>query len=981
MSHSRVAHNNSGPAAPMEHHVVKRILAGLLAAAFTMGASAANVAPTVAMTTPAANAGFIAPAAITLSANAADSDGTVAKVVFYKGTTLLRTVSTAPYNFNWTNAAAGSYSVTARATDNLGAITISAPLTVTVAVNALPTVSITAPVAGSNLIAPATIALTATAADSDGTIAKVAYYRDASLIGSSTTAPYALNWSSAAAGTYSLTARATDNKGGVTTSAPVSVVVKPNVAPTVAIATPGNNASYAAPGTIALTASAADIDGTVSKVVYYNGPTAIGTATVAPYTVNWGSVAIGSYSITAKATDNKGAVTTSAAVAISVKANVAPTVGITGPANNAAFVSPATIVMTASAADSDGAVTKVAFYRGTTLIGTATSSPFTFSWANAAAGAYSLSAKATDDKGVVTTSAAVAVTVAANVAPSVSITAPANNANFYGPGSLTLTATAADTDGTVAKVEFYSGAALIGAATAAPYSVTWPNVAVGSYSVTAKATDDKGAVKASTAITVKMTAAPVPTVSIGTPANNASFTAPAAFTLTANAAVAGDSISKVEYISGGNVVGTATTAPYAVSLTNIGAGTYTVSAKATGNFGGTATSIPVSLVVNANGAPAVSLSTTAASGTAPAAITFAATAADSDGTIAKVEFYNGATLLATVTQAPYTYTWSDVAAGSYSLTAKATDNLNLETVSAAQTVTLAAPPGSAQVFYIFSDQINTAREITNSDGVKVWQADPEPFGANPPNDNPAGQGKFTYNPRFPGQYFDSETGLHYNYFRDYDPQTGRYVQSDPIGLGGGLNTYAYVGGDPVSYYDAPGLNRTRAPSNGGPTLYSAQVALITSQIRTYNPSFNDPTMRPSSGPGSGYTQADVDRLSRLLREFIRNAQLNGVSCEIPGNLGSGKNPPKGDLPRGPGGDYLSQPGAVGPHSTFGTRLGSDGIFYRQGATFDGNGIFRGRTDVTDHGSPQRPGHVSPHHHPATGPASTGGGVPGTLPYP
>ena len=121
------------------------------------------------------------------------------------------------------------------------------------------------------------------------------------------------------------------------------------------------------------------------------------------------------------------------------------------------------------------------------------------------------------------------------------------------------------------------------------------------------------------------------------------------------------------------------------------------------------------------------------------------------------------------------------------------------------TVTSAPLQGTSQVFYIYSDQINTAREITNAAGVKVWQADPDPFGANLPNENPAGQGKFTYNPRFPGQYFDRETGLHYNFFRDYDPQTGRYVESDPIGLKGGLNTYAYVRGDPIVSYDPYGL--------------------------------------------------------------------------------------------------------------------------------------------------------------------------------
>jgi RHS repeat-associated protein len=109
-----------------------------------------------------------------------------------------------------------------------------------------------------------------------------------------------------------------------------------------------------------------------------------------------------------------------------------------------------------------------------------------------------------------------------------------------------------------------------------------------------------------------------------------------------------------------------------------------------------------------------------------------------------------------------------------------------------------------QLYYINTDQLNTPRVITNETGTTLWQWDGEAFGNTPPNENPSGAGNFTFNLRFPGQHFDAETNLNQNYFRDYDPATGRYIESDPIGLMGGLNTFLYVDSNPLGKVDPTG---------------------------------------------------------------------------------------------------------------------------------------------------------------------------------
>ena len=113
---------------------------------------------------------------------------------------------------------------------------------------------------------------------------------------------------------------------------------------------------------------------------------------------------------------------------------------------------------------------------------------------------------------------------------------------------------------------------------------------------------------------------------------------------------------------------------------------------------------------------------------------------------------------------------------------------------------------ATETFYIHVDHLDTPRLITDGNQDIRWRWDnDDPFGGNMANANPSGLGTFEFNLRFPGQYFDRETNQHYNYFRNYSPEIGRYIESDPIGLEGGMNTYSYAGGDPVNKFDLTGL--------------------------------------------------------------------------------------------------------------------------------------------------------------------------------
>jgi hypothetical protein len=311
----------------------------------------ANIPPTCALTSPVNNSTYTAPANIVLSATAADSDGSVVSVAFYRGSTLLFTDTSSPYSYTWTGVSSGTYQLSAVATDNQGATGMSAVVTITVVstglpVNQPPTVALTSPVTGSSYTAPANITLAATASDADGSIAAVRFYSGTTLLNLDNASPYTYTWTGVSSGTYQLYATATDNQGAVSTSAVVNVTVyPPNQPPTVTMTSPVNNSTYTAPATLNLAATASDPDGSVASVRFYRGSTLLNTDSASPYEYTWTNVSSGTYQLRAVAQDNQGATSTSTVVTVTVLSSSTPAVWytLTATANpaNGGTVTPA----------------------------------------------------------------------------------------------------------------------------------------------------------------------------------------------------------------------------------------------------------------------------------------------------------------------------------------------------------------------------------------------------------------------------------------------------------------------------------------------------------------------------------------------------------------------------------------------------------------------------------------------------------------
>ena len=219
------------------------------------------------------------------------------------------------------------------------------------------------------------------------------------------------------------------------------------------------------------------------------------------------------------------------------------------------------------------------------------------------------------------------------------------------------------------------------------------------------------------------------------------------------------------------------------------------------------------------------------------------------------------------------------------------------------------------LYYVINDHLGTPMALSDKRGRMVWSALYDPFGKATVNEDPDENGiPITFHMRFPGQYYDQETGLHYNWHRYYSPELGRYLTSDPVGLDGGSNTYSYALNNPLSWDDPTGLDVWYENTTAVYGLHR-RACVDALSGRPYCISFGLPSLeapqqefletsscnsecRPSrGGPGSGIVYEDmhdpstgvVDRIrtkrseDRVIENFFRNQVGNTGPYHFLGN--------------------------------------------------------------------------------------------------
>ncbi|HEX2749307.1 MAG TPA: Ig-like domain-containing protein [Verrucomicrobiales bacterium] len=459
--------------------------------------------PVVTLTAPAPGASFAIPVSVPLAADAMDN-GTVTKVEFFAGAVKVGEDQNAPFTFDWTPVLSGTYALTAVATDDSGASTTSAPVSITVTnpANIAPAVAIISPPGGTTVPA-SSLTVFAAATDTDGLITKVEFYSNGVKAGEAVSAPYSFVIPNIEPGPLTLTVAATDNDGVVTTSAPVQV------------------------NAVAFTDTVVLPRGAVWK--YYDQGTDQGTEwrnadyveAPSPWASGPAELGYGDSPVTAIRQGPDGMTSTVKYITYYFRstftiADVSKVLGLAATLERddgaVIYINGVEVARSNMPAGAINYLTTAVNNTGDTPADETTYFPLTLP-ANVLVNGPNVIAVEVHQSGTSSSDISfdmdlTVTTIGGNALPSVSIASPVSGASFNSLATIPITANASDSDGSIVKVEFYNGASKLGESTTAPYGFIWSGVAAGSYVLTAVTTDDAGGRRTSVPVSVSVVPGP-----------------------------------------------------------------------------------------------------------------------------------------------------------------------------------------------------------------------------------------------------------------------------------------------------------------------------------------------------------------------------------------------------------------------------------------------------------------------------------------
>ena len=656
----------------------------------------ADTVPTVTITAPANNHQATLGSSVTFTGTASDTlDGTISDSLDWYSS-IDGSIANDTTSIITNSLSTGTHTITANVTDtdgNVGSSTVS----VTILADTAPTVTITAPANNHQATVGTSVTFTGNATDTlDGTISgSLNWYssRDGSI--ANNTASFSTT--SLSTGTHTITANVTDTDGNVGSSTISVQIVSANV-PTVTITAPANNHQATVGTSVTFTGTASDtLDGTISGSLNWyssrDGSIANNTASFSTT-----SLSTGTHTITANVTDTDGN-TGSNSVSVTILANTGPTMNIVRPSDGSSFTEGTNIRFSIIARDTlDGGLgPNTDWY--SSIDGLINMDGGNFYIDTLSIGTHTITANVTDTDGNVG-SASISVTILADVAPTVTITAPADNSQVTVGSSVTFTGTASDTlDGTISgSLNWYSSRDGSIANNTSSFNTT--SLSTGTHTITANVTDTDGNVGSST-ISVQIVSADVPTVTITAPANNHKVTVGTSvtFTGTASDTLDGTISGSLDWYSSRD--GSIQSNSASFSTTSLSTGTHTITANVTdtdGNVG----SASISVTILADVAPTVTITAPANNhqATVGSSVTFTGTASDTlDGTISgSLDWYSSRD--GSIQSNSASFSTTSLSTGTHTITANVTDtdgNVGSSTVSVtiladtAPTVTITAP--------------------------------------------------------------------------------------------------------------------------------------------------------------------------------------------------------------------------------------------------------------------------------------------------